>query len=263
MKIPNYILFFILFYIICVSNIAFGITPSQRAAINIWLQQQQNINPRPLPVISTLKNKANINNIRINRYSINSNNVKINAITPIKSNITKYKRMLDTTFMFEEIAITNTKYINKNYHFNLILNKANVENRGVYNNSNQVFLKSKTQVKYLISRLITKMNSTESLNYFCPASPLKTKPKYIGARIKLIIYSYHIKFSGSFKNIINTLSLITDNPNYISIHNLIIAANKKSFKLEFDVRFYQQTSKRNNIDKTFVYEQVKTDKICE
>lgn len=263
MKISGYILFFTILQITGINYNAHAITPPQRAAINIWLQQQQNINPRPLKIIYILKSKTKNYKIKINQYSIDSNNVNIAAKTKLKSNIIKYKRILDTTFMFDEIIIKNTKRHNKNYHFDLILKKANIDKRGVYKNSEHKIFKSKTQVKYSIIKLIDKISAMGTLKYFCTSTPLKIKPGYVGARIKLIIFSYNMKFSGSFKNVTKVLGLISNNTNYISMHNLTLTANKKIYDFEVDLRFYQQDSRRNNLDKVFKFEKVKTDKICE
>lgn len=257
--------YFILFgfFQLAITTTAFAITPSQRAAINIWLEQQQDINPRPLKIISNLKNKAKSHNIKINVYHINLNNVKINASTKHKSNISKFKRILDTTFMFDNITIKNTKYRNKKYYFNLHLKKANLDKRGVYKKSSHTIFKSKTQVRYSIVNLIDKIKITGTIKNFCPSIPLKLKPQYIGARIKYIIYSYHLNVHGNFDNTIRILDLISRNTNYISMHNIKLKTDKKEYNLKIDLRFYQQASKHNNLDKTFVYEQVRTDKICE
>jgi hypothetical protein len=254
------LLFF--FQILCVTNLAHAITPSQRAAINIWLQQQQDINPRPLDIILILKKKAHTNKINIIHYSINSKNILINAKTRIKSNIVQYKRILDTTFMFDEIKIKTTKYRNKYYYFSLNLVKVSADKRQTYNKSKHSLFKSKTQIKYLIIDLIKKLNAISALKTFCPDSSLKLKPNHVGARIKLIIYSYKVRFTGSFEQIKKALNRIENNSNYISLHNLTLVANKKSYDLEVHLRFYQQGSRRNNIDKPHVFERVNTDKVC-
>ncbi len=258
MKTSAYII--LLLQITCFSHSAFAVTPSQRAAINIWLQQQQNINPRPINIIATLKNKAQRHNIKITRYNINSNKVEINARSKTKSNIFQYKRILDTTFMFDKISISKRQ--NKSNHFKLKLTKANLDNKGEFKKSNHQIYKSNTQVKYSIINLIDSITPWGTLQSFCPSKPLKLKPNYVGARIKLIIFSYHLKFSGTFKKINQVLNLISNNKKYISMHNLILKNNGSTYNLEIDLRFYQEGSRRNNVDKPFIYKKVKSNKIC-
>ncbi len=260
MKTSIYII--LLLQITCFSQIANALSPTQQAAINIWLQQQKNLNPRPINIIAALKNKAKLYNITISRYNLNSNKITINARSKNKSNILQYKRILDTTFMFEKILITNTKSQNKNNYFKLNITKANLDNKGEFKKSSHQIYKSNTQVKYSIINLIDKITSMGQLQSLCPSKPLILKPNYVGARIKLIIFSYHLKFSGSFNKTMEVLSLISNNKKYISIHNLILKNNGAKYELEADLRFYQEASRSNNRDKTFAFEKVKSKKIC-
>ncbi|MFV2061159.1 MAG: hypothetical protein ACC653_10790 [Gammaproteobacteria bacterium] len=259
----GFIGFIFLIQLPCLSNVAYAITPSQRAAINIWLQQQQDINPPPLSIIFNLNQKAKQNKIIINHYNIDSKDILINAKTKTKSNIIHYKRILDTTFMFDTISVKTSKYRNKYHYFSLNFKKANIDKRESYNKSKYIIFKSKTQIKYSIINLIEKLKATGTLKSFCPASPLKNKPHYLGARIKLIIYSYKMKFSGSFDKVKKALSYIENSSNYISTHNLTIIVNKNNYDLNVDLRFYQLANRRNSIDKPYVFERVNTDKICE
>jgi len=263
MKTSLRISFFILFIISSFSNSAYAVTPSQRAAINIWLQQQENINPRPLKIISNLKNNTKNYKINIYSYSIDLNNINISASTRNKSNISKYIRILDSTIMFDEIKVINIRQKNNRYYFKLKLKQANADKRRDYKKSKHTILKSKTKVKYLISALINKIKPMGKLNYFCPTSPLKDKPNHVGARVKLIIFSYQIKFSGSYKNIKNVIDQITSNVGYISMHNLKIKTTNKLYSMEADLRFYHLASRLNKLDKSFIFKLVKTDKICQ
>ncbi len=235
---------------------------SKRAATNIWLQQQQNINPRPLEIISALKNEAKNYGIKINRYSINATDILVNAKVRVKSKAYQYKRILNTTFMFDNIELIETKRSKKYFHFNLKLKKAKKDKRESYSKSKHIIFKSKTQVKYAVIDLIKKIKPIGNLITFCQTPALKIKPAYIGSKVKLIIYSYHLRFSGTFSKVIAALSFISNNTKYVSTHNLILKPTKSNYQLDVDLRFYHQGTRRNSLDKAYVFEKVTTDKIC-
>ncbi|VAW95863.1 hypothetical protein MNBD_GAMMA22-1886 [hydrothermal vent metagenome] len=235
---------------------------SKRAAINIWLQQQQDVNPRPLEIISTLTKNAKNYGININHYSINASKVFISAKARTKSDAYQFKRILDTTFMFDESQLTKTKRTQKHFYFSLQLKKSKKDKRETYSKSKHIIFKSKTQIKYAVIKLIKKIKSKGELATFCPTTPLIDKPAYVGSRVKLIIYSYKIKFSGSYTKVKNVIGLLSEHTKYISLHNLSFKKKKSSYNLSADLRFYQQASRRNSLDKAYVFEKLVTDKIC-
>ncbi len=235
---------------------------SKRAAINIWLQQQQDINPRPLKIISTIKKEAQNFGVKINRYNINATDILISAKVRAKPKAYQLKRILSTTFMFNEIKLTKIKRTEKYFYFNLNLKKAKEDKREIYKKSKHAIFKSKTQVKYAVIDLIKKIKPIGNLTTFCQIPALKIKPAYIASKVKLIIYSYQLKFSGTFSKAKETLSIISNNTKYISTHNLVLNSKKSNYELDVDLRFYHQGTRRNSLDKAYVFEKVTTDKIC-